>query len=192
MAAAISSVFSYETPHEASLCMVEFKNELCDITSMPMVELTGYVAHLQSQAMLRDRYAGSHVPCLGLTVVGKLNISDLQTSLTWVYIISGPYITFYAIIFLGQWRVVSLTPTLSCIASASDGGDRKTLFAAFSAALDLLDRIDEGAERIISAPSTSEGLDYKLPYISALPGRGSRSNEEINILDSCPPSRHTR
>jgi len=51
---AIGSVLSdgrYDGPHEASSCIVEFKNELCDFTSMPMVELMGYVAHSQTQAI---------------------------------------------------------------------------------------------------------------------------------------------
>jgi len=98
-----------------------------------------------------------------------------------MYTISGPYVTFYAIIFLGRWRVVSLTPTLSCIESARDGGDRRALYAAFSAALVLLDRIDEAVKRITSAPCTNKSLDYKFPYISALSRRGPRSDEEIRF-----------
>ena len=156
---------------------------------MPMVELACYVAHLQVQAMtLNNKLRGNRVPCLGLTVVGKLNISDPRISLTWMSIISGPYVTFYAIIYIGQWRLVSLTPTLSCIACAGDGGDRRALYAAFSASLALLDRIHEATQCFISGPSANVGQDLKFPYISSLPGCGSRSNEEIRfrILERHP------
>jgi hypothetical protein len=85
----------------------------------------------------------------------------------------GPYVTFYAIIFLRQWRIVSLTPPLS----VSQGEDRMALYAAFSGALDLLSQIDEDAARIMkdseAAPPLTvtpiEPADYKLPCISALP-----------------------
>src|SRR5712672_1487110 len=198
MAVAIGSVSSdghYDRPPEALSCIVVFKNELCDITSMPMVELMGYVARLHSDAMRCNQsiFQGSRVPYIGLTVVGKLNIniSDPRSSLAWMYTISGPYVTFYAIIFLGRWRVVSLTPTLSCIESARDGGDRRAIYAAFSAALVLLDRIDEAVKRIISAPSTNKSLDYKFPYISALSRRGPRSDEEIRFqILTLHPDRH--
>jgi len=87
MAAAIGSVNSdghYDGPLGVSSCVVGFKKELCDITSMPMVELIGYVAHSYRQAILDSSnvFQGRRVPCLGLTIVGTLNISDPQTSLT--------------------------------------------------------------------------------------------------------------
>ncbi|KAI0248667.1 hypothetical protein BJV78DRAFT_1130931 [Lactifluus subvellereus] len=153
----------YDGPHEAASCIVVFKNELVDISSMPMVELTAYAARSHKQAMERSEelFRSWRVPCLGLTVV-------------------GPYVTFYAIIFLHQWRVVSLTPTLSCIASACEGGDRKALYAAFSGALDLLGRIDEDAARFIRAPPTIEHADRKFPYISVLPKYGT-PNEDIQF-----------
>jgi len=124
----------------------------------------GYVARSHSNAMQRNPslFQGRRVPCLGLTVV-------------------GPYVTFHAILFVGQWRMVTLTPALSCIKSASNGADRKALYAAFSAALALLDCIDEAANHIISSPSPHEGLDHKIPYISALPRRGRRTNGEIRF-----------
>jgi len=79
MVAAIGSVNSdghCDGPLEVSSCVVEFKNELCDITSMPMVELIGYVAHSHRQAILGNpyRFQGRRVPRLGLTIVGTLNI----------------------------------------------------------------------------------------------------------------------
>jgi len=95
---------------------------------------------------------------------------------------SGPYVTFHAMIFLGRWHMVSLTPALSCIDSAGEGGDRRALYAAFSGALVLLDRIDEDASRIVSPPSTNDGLDYELPYISALPRRGNEGEIQFRIL----------
>ncbi|KAI0252130.1 hypothetical protein BJV78DRAFT_1352562 [Lactifluus subvellereus] len=150
MAASIGTCRSgghYDGPHEAASCVIVFKNELVDISAMPMVELTTYAAHSHKQAMERSRevFSGWRVPCLGLTVV-------------------GPYVTFYAIVFLHQWRVVSLTPTLSCIASACEGGDRMALYAAFSGALHIATAHDRTCR----------------PYISELPKYGT-SNENIQF-----------
>jgi hypothetical protein len=73
--------------------------------------------------------------------------------------------------------VVSLTPALSCVASAGEGDDRKALCAAFSGALDLLCRIDEDANRFLSTPPEIRHLDFKYPYISALPKYDDPSKE---------------
>jgi RIO1 family len=109
-----------------------------------------------------------------------------------MYIIPGPFVTFYAITFLHQWRVVSLTPSLSCIPSACEGNDRKALYAAFSGALVLLGRIDEDVTRFISTPPPPT-IDRKLPYISALPKYGA-SNEivQFRILKLHPDTQDHR
>ncbi|KAF8478986.1 hypothetical protein DFH94DRAFT_746856 [Russula ochroleuca] len=160
----------YNGPHDAVSCIVGFKNELVDISSMPLVELIGYVAHSHAQSMARheELYKGWRVPCLGMTIV-------------------GPYVTFYAVIFLRKLRVVSLTPALSCVASAGEGDDRKALYAAFSGALDLLRRIDEDAKNFLSKPPKIQHLDYSFPYISALPKfDGSSEKVHFQILRHHP------
>ena len=68
-----------------------------------------------------------------------------------------------------QLRVVSLTPALSCVASAGEGDDRKTLYAAFEGALVLLRHIDDDAESFLNGPPTISHADCNFPYISALP-----------------------
>jgi hypothetical protein len=172
----------YNGSHDAVSCIVEFKNELVDISSMPLVELTGYVAHSHAQSMARheDLYMGWRVPCLGMTIVGKLHFSGSLDGSDVMYILSGPYVRFYALIFLRGLRVVSLTPALSCIASAGEGDDRKALYAAFSGALDLLRRIDEDAKTFLSKPPKIKHLDYSFPYISALP-KFDGSNEKLHF-----------
>jgi len=52
----------------------EFKNSIAGISSLPAVELVGYVARLNSR-MDQQLYEGWRVPCLGLTIIGKLDIS---------------------------------------------------------------------------------------------------------------------
>jgi hypothetical protein len=70
----------YNGPHDAISCIVEIKNELIDISSIPLVELTSFVAHSHAQAMERHQalYLGWRVPCLGITVVGKLDTVSLD------------------------------------------------------------------------------------------------------------------
>ncbi|KAH9007210.1 hypothetical protein EDB86DRAFT_3069881 [Lactarius hatsudake] len=142
-------------PHKAVTCVVKFKNELVDISSMPMIELTGYVARSHKESL--DYQSGPllkgwNVPSLGLTVV-------------------GPYVTFYGIIFLGQcqWRIVPLTPTLSCVGSACEGNDRTALYAAFSGASTLLHHIDEDVRRYCLVPPILPHADRWFPYVSELP-----------------------
>ncbi|KAI9511687.1 protein kinase subdomain-containing protein PKL/ccin9 [Russula earlei] len=57
-------------PHGAVSCVVEFKNELADINSIPAVELVSYIAKSHTQAMKDQRGPFRwRVPCLGLTIV---------------------------------------------------------------------------------------------------------------------------
>ncbi|KAF8327235.1 uncharacterized protein EI90DRAFT_2975252 [Cantharellus anzutake] len=161
----------YDGPHGAASCIVEFRNELCDIALMPTVTLASCIAHSHKDAMNRPSgpalFKGWRVPCLGLTVI-------------------GPYITFYAIIFLGQWHIVSLTPTLSCIPSACEGRDQKALYAAFSAALDLLSCIDSDAKRLMHTRPKLEHGYYKLPYVSELPRYEKSGKIRFRILGLHP------
>ncbi|KAF8339189.1 uncharacterized protein EI90DRAFT_2908180 [Cantharellus anzutake] len=174
MVASIGSVRTdghFDGPLEAALCIVEFKNDLVEISAIPAVELTSYVAH--SHALAMGRFGGVfrnwRVPCLGLTVV-------------------GPYVTFYAIIFLQQWRVVPLTPALSCVATACEGADRRALYAAFAGTLRLLSCIDEDAKRFADTPPTIELADPMFPYISTV-RKHERTDEEIQfrIIRRHPP-----
>jgi len=59
---------------------------------------------------------------------------------------AGPDIAFHAIVAIHhQYRVIALTPALSCILGASDGRGRKMVYSAFLAALVLLGSIwDDG------------------------------------------------
>lgn len=104
------------------------------------------------------------------------------------YIMPGPCVTFYAI---RQWRTVILTRTLSCIASACEGNDRRALYTAFSGALELLHGINEDAMHFISAPPTIQHADCKFPYVSAL-ARYDTLNEDIQFSDCYAPSQHAR
>jgi len=80
MATSIGTVRSeghYNGPHDAASCVVEFNDEIVDIGSIPTVKLVGYAAHSHRHAMELhpEVFRCWRVPCLGLTIVGKLNIS---------------------------------------------------------------------------------------------------------------------
>ncbi|KAH8981905.1 hypothetical protein EDB86DRAFT_2769553, partial [Lactarius hatsudake] len=99
-------------------------NPPTEISAVPQVQVAGFVAHLNA-ALEKEAYLQWRVPCLGLTIIG----CD---------------ITFYAVLAVDhQIRFVSLTPTLSCVQSASDGRDRKSLYLAFATASVLQARILE-------------------------------------------------
>jgi hypothetical protein len=67
----------YNGPHDAVSYIVKFINELVDISSMPLIELIGYVAHSHAQSMKshEELYVGWRVPSLGMTIVGKSHFS---------------------------------------------------------------------------------------------------------------------
>ncbi|KAI9460095.1 hypothetical protein F5148DRAFT_272422 [Russula earlei] len=152
-------------PHGAVSCVVEFKNELADINSIPAVELVSYIAKSHTQAMKDQRGPFRwRVPCLGLTIV-------------------GPYVMFFGVLFLQDcWRVVSLTPMLSCIPSAVDGDDRESLYAAFYGALHLLRCIDNDIQLFVKGEGAIPH-DVNLPYISALTRRDNKDAKlEFRII----------
>lgn len=163
----------YDQPYDTTTCPIWFKNEAVDLNSMPVSDLAAYAARSRDILMQHSEGVerGWRTPLLGLSVI-------------------GPSVTFYAIIFLQQWRIVSLTPTLSCIASACEGDDRKSLYAAFAGALTLLRRIDEDATHFISAPPTIQHADPTFPYISALPKYGAPDEKvQFQILRPHPDNR---
>ena len=111
------------------------KNEASGTGSIPIIKAVAYVARTQIK-MLNDMFCGWRVPCLGVTIVGKLDwaerfslfISDLQVLM----------LLFHAIVAIyRQYRAIPCTPTLSCILEESDGKDRKMIYPAFLTALVL-------------------------------------------------------
>jgi hypothetical protein len=81
----------------------------------------------------------------------------------------GYEIRFYAILTLGpKFRLVSLTPSISCVRAASDGRERKALHSAFMAASVLLARIDADIENRLSALSPTVYYDMFQPYLPAV------------------------
>lgn len=81
-AAAIGSVrtVGYNVArHGGGALIVGFKNQSAGNKAIAEVELTGYVARLHATGMdeHRDLFERWRVPCLGLTVVGKLPHSSL-------------------------------------------------------------------------------------------------------------------
>ncbi|KAH8990741.1 hypothetical protein EDB92DRAFT_1862947 [Lactarius akahatsu] len=136
-----------------SSIVVEFKNSPTEISTVPRVQVAGFVAHLNAAAYLQWR-----VPRLGLTIIG----CD---------------ITFYAVLVVDhQIRLVSLTPTLSCVQSASDGRDRKSLYLAFAAASVLQAQILEDARK----PNETRKL-LKDPTAAEIPA-GNRRYPAISKL----------
>ncbi|KAI6094094.1 hypothetical protein F5141DRAFT_1038270 [Pisolithus sp. B1] len=152
----------------AAYCIAEFKNESGCGSVIPYVEMTGRFAHSMKEAAERINSAsvmrGWNFPCLGLTITGHC-------------------ITFYAIIFVQQWRVVSLTPGLSCIRASGDGDDRTALYNAFTAASVLLAHIQEDATKLVHNPPPIEESSHVLPPISSLRHPHSGTHIEFRILE---------
>ncbi|KAN0139205.1 hypothetical protein V8E53_002706 [Lactarius tabidus] len=151
-----------------SSIMVKFKNSHTGIASLPQVEVAGYVAHLNAQ-LRKEAFLRSRVPFLGLTIVG----CD---------------ITFYALITVNtQIRLVHLTPTYSCIRSACEGRDRRSLYRAFAAASVLQAHILDDAQRLLADPTAPiiPADDRRFPAISKLSAYRSTSDHDLpfEIID---------
>jgi len=138
--------------HQSAGTIVEFKDKNTGITSIPEVEAAAYFAQLNIAPNHKSTFFGRwRVPCLALTVVGY-------------------QVTFYAIILLGhQYRLVSLTPTLSCLRSASDFIDRKSLYRAFAAA-SVLDMhiFADVLVAVMNPPAEIPSMCWQLPAVSRL------------------------
>ncbi|KAI9569456.1 hypothetical protein HD554DRAFT_2091261 [Boletus coccyginus] len=108
----------------------------------------------------------------------------------------GHYVTFYAVIYFGEWRVVALTPGLSCIRASGDGDDRIALYNAFTAASVLLAHIHDRASMEMACDPTLHIQENRreLPPISGLKSPFSDTRIEFEILAPFPgtvvPGRH--
>jgi hypothetical protein len=141
--------------------VVDFKNSQALISAVPQAEAVGYVGHLHKQ-LAKEAFLQWRVPCLGLTIVGKLDTFVFQGYLTIRCL--GCDITFYAILAVDhQIRLVSLTPSYSCFGSASDGRDRKSLYRAFTAVSVLQAHTLEDALKLRDARNSGTAKSLNVP-----------------------------
>jgi serine/threonine protein kinase len=82
-----------------------------------------------------------------------------------------------------QLKLISLTPTFSCIGSACDGRDRKSLYLAFTATLVLQARILQDVEKLLDNPPSGPILCYDrcFPAISKLRKYPPSSDDYFNF-----------
>jgi len=80
----------------------------------PVVELTSYVAHSHALAMKRyeNAFMNWRVPCLGITVVGKLNISGSSDESDMMYI-NKVFVSHSTLLFSFSSGASSLSPLRS-------------------------------------------------------------------------------
>jgi hypothetical protein len=96
----------------------------------------------------------------------------------------GCDITFYALITVGpQIRLVNLTPTYSCLRSATEGRDRRSLYRAFTAASVLQAHILNDAEKLLDDPTAPiiPADARRFPAISKLSAYGSPSDPDLTF-----------
>jgi hypothetical protein len=96
----------------------------------------------------------------------------------------GCDITFYALITVNtQIRLVNLTPTYSCIRSACEGRDRRSLYRAFTAASVLQAHILDDAEKLLADPAAPiiPADARRFPAISKLSAYRSSSNPDLTF-----------
>ncbi|KAI5990776.1 hypothetical protein EDD15DRAFT_2451121 [Pisolithus albus] len=99
----------------------------------------------------RELYLGWRVPCLGLIIVGHM-------------------LQFYAVIAVDhRFKLVSLTSMYSCIETAFDGRDRKSLYLAFTAASVLQAQLLHDIEKLFNNPPSELPIRKRgFPAVSKL------------------------
>jgi serine/threonine protein kinase len=81
-----------------------------------------------------------------------------------------------------QYRLVTLTPALSCMPDASDGRDRRALYTAFTAASVLQAYIQGDVNRyLVAKPPAIQKNTYHFPAISKLRIYGSSALEYLKF-----------
>ena len=100
-----------------------------------------------------------------------------------IWIFLGCELTFYAVIAVDhRLKLVSLTPTFSCIQSASDGRDRKSLYLAFTAASVLQAHILQDAEKFRNNLPQEIPLNARhFPAVTKLRKYPSPSDDRLNF-----------
>ena len=96
----------------------------------------------------------------------------------------GCDITFYGLVVVdGQIRLVSLTPTYSCIRSASEGRDQECLYRAFTAASVLQVHILNDAQKLLNDPTAPiiPTDARRFPAISKLSAYRSPSDPDLTF-----------
>lgn len=165
----------YDGPQCAVSCVVEFKAccLCCSFTQTINRDLArGWKGFLWLVSVMPWHYC-------------YWQVESLFSYDTGVMVSLGLSVTFYAITFVHEWCLVRLAPILSCIASATKGGDQKALYAAFSGASNLLECIDMDAKHLM-ATSLIELANHKLPYISKLTKYDAPGKIEFQILAPHP------
>ncbi|KAJ2936627.1 hypothetical protein H1R20_g456, partial [Candolleomyces eurysporus] len=157
-------------PNNFPIVVSDIRNEaVADAHSNIRLASYGAHFHILVDDKARELFERWRVPYLGITIV-------------------GPYVTFYGVILLGhQYRLVHLTPGLSCDESSTDGRDRKALYAAFVAASRLIELIDDDIYSHLNMHPPDRILDdaFNLPAVSGLrkhdPGVSSGSHARIEF-----------
>ena len=100
-----------------------------------------------------------------------------------IWIFLGCELTFYAVIAVDhRLNLVSLTPTFSCIQSASNGRDRKSFYLAFTAASVLQAHILQDAEKFRNNLPQEIPLNARhFPAVTKLRKYPSPSDDQLNF-----------
>ncbi|RXW23259.1 hypothetical protein EST38_g2597 [Candolleomyces aberdarensis] len=158
-------------PNGFPIAVSDIRNGAVGAGAHSNIRFASYGAHFHILVddTTRELFQRWMVPYLGITIVGA-------------------YVTFYGVILLGhQYRLVPLTPGLSCQESSAGGRDRKALYAAFVAASRLIELIDDDLYRHLIMHPPDRILDhaFNLPAVSMLrkhdPGVSSDSHERIEF-----------
>ncbi|KAH6905113.1 protein kinase subdomain-containing protein PKL/ccin9 [Coprinopsis sp. MPI-PUGE-AT-0042] len=160
------NIVSDEGPNGGLTTVINFKNDLCGVDTMPAVEAMSFAARFHADMSHPEVFQRYRLPCLVITIV-------------------GPEVRFYGAVLLGhQYRFLSITPGISFLPNASAGWERELLYRAFAAAVtlrkNLIDQFNAAVRTPDALPTIAKGC-FSLPGISRLAKYGGDGNLDFQI-----------
>ena len=171
--------------HGGPLFIVEYKRQM-DVVEP---QLAGYFLQLAVGARAQI-VCGWRQPALGIIIRGEVRYF-LSADVTDPSIVPGSFISFLGLVTIDtQVRMLPITLTLPCTDSALES--RAALYAAFSAARELVESIEKDAKEFAEspAPEPQSPILHKFPNIQSLrlhqPSSNSQQEQRIafQITDS--------
>jgi hypothetical protein len=164
--------------HGGPLFIFKYKPQM-DVTEP---QLGGNFIQL-AEAAIAQIFRGWRQPCLGLIIRGKSDaLLHFSAGAADLRVVPGEYISFHGLVMVdAQVRMLPLTPAFSCKDSAFES--RAPLYAAFSAAKDLLKNIEKDAKEFVesSAQENQNAILHSFPNIQSLCRFPSDGQQEQRI-----------
>ena len=177
--------------HKAMVFCVQCKNEATSGNCDPVAQLVAHIAvsFNYSTRKHKELFKRWRVPALGMTHLGKF-CSPASPICGSSLEYSGPNIQFFGIVWMGQIRLVPLTPQIP-MACAESSASRLDLVLAFKAASLVLSKLQADVDDLVklfqsqpeaSWPSSLTGTNRRFPAITEVTAFPDSKSEKLKFI----------